>query len=435
MSSIGYIIKQERLNQNIKQTVLAKGICSTSYLSKIENNSTVPSDEVITFLLKRLNLEIGKLSNEEENKFIEDFYEMYKNAIIQRDKKLIKVTLHEFSVQKTYFLQLKNYYTHNLYMFRLMLILNEKIENLQSAYEVIIKTEDNFDEKQRFISNLNLGIYYYLNGDYYKALSKVESSLASVNNISIEEWEVADFHNVLSLVYLKCNEFFNTINYASKSLMYYKDNLLFERAIDSYIVIGIAHKKMRKYKEAEKNYNLAKKLVIDYKVFHYEGMIYQNLGSLYAIQENHVKAIEYYKLSLKSKEENYNDDGYLITILSIIKEYSKQTDQVEVLRWCEKGFKVLEEVKSKDNFEFHSYKWHLEIYRTLHSKSIEFEVVLKKAINHFELVRDDRHVQKYSILLANYFFKESKFKAADLYYQKSIQILFKQNFIMKWEDL
>lgn len=433
MSSIGYTIKQERVNQKIKQSVLAKGICSTSYLSKIENNSTVPSEDVIKLLLKRLNLEIDKLPNEEENKFIDAFYELYKEAIIKRDKVSIRITLQEFSGQKTYFLQLKNYYTYNLYMFRLRLILNEKKEELQSTLAVIINSEDNFDEKQRFISNLNLGLYYYLNGEYSKALSKLESSLLFVNNVSNEEWEVADFHNVLSLIYFKCNEFFNTINYASKSLMYYKDNLLFERAIDNYIVIGMAYKKMRKYKEAEKNYNLAKKLVIDYKVFNYEGMIYQNIGSLYAIQENHVQAIEYYKLSLKSKEENYNPEGYLITILSIIKEYSKQNNQSEVLSWCEKGFKLLEEVQW--NMEYHSYKWHLEIYRALHAVSDELEAVLKKAINHFEMIHDDRHVQKYSILLANYYFKESKFKAADLYYQKSIHILFKQNFITKWEDL
>ena len=145
-----------------------------------------------------------------------------------------------------------------------------------------------------------------------------------MNNVSNEEWEVADFHNVLSLAYFKCNEFFNSINYASKSLMYYKDNLLFERAIDNYIVIGMAYKKMRKYEEAEKNYNLAKKLVIDYRVFHYEGMIYQNHRFIICNPRESCKAIEYYKLSLKSKEENYNAEGSLITILSIIKEYSKQ---------------------------------------------------------------------------------------------------------------
>lgn len=64
MSSIGHIIKSERLNQSMKQTTLAKGICSTSYLSKIENNLTVPSEEVITFLLKKLNIEINQVSNE-----------------------------------------------------------------------------------------------------------------------------------------------------------------------------------------------------------------------------------------------------------------------------------------------------------------------------------------------------------------------------------
>lgn len=434
MSSIGYIIKQERLNQNIKQSVLAKGICSSSYLSKIENNSTVASDEVITCLLKRLNLEVGKFSIEEENRFIEAFYEQYKRAIIQRDKKWIRAYLNEFSVQKIYFLKLTNYYTYNLYIFRLMLILNEKKEILQPAYDVIIKMEENFDEKQRFLANLNIGLYFYLNGDYYKALSRLERSLKFVNNVSNEEWEVADFHNVLSLIYFKCNEFFNTINYASKSLMYYKDNLLFERAIDSYIVVGMAHKKMRRYEEAEKNYNLAKKLVIDYKVVNYEGMIYQNIGSLYAVQERQ-EAIEYYELSLRSKEENYNADGYLITILSIIKEYSKQSNHVEVLRWCKKGFETIEGIKNKYHTENHSYYCHLEIYRAFHSSTDELEVVLKKGINHFEMVHDDRHVQKYSILLADYYFKEGKFKAADLYYQKSISILFKQNFITKWEDL
>lgn len=435
MTSIGYIIKQERLNQNIKQTVLAKGICSTSYLSKIENNSTVPSEEVINLLLERLNLKIEKVSNEEEDKFIKTFYELYKNAIIQRDKELIRESLYEFSAQKIYYLQPKNYYTYNLYLFRLQLILNEKKENLQPLYDIILKTEENFDDIQRFMSNLNLGLYYYLNEDYDKALNKLEHSLRFVHNVSNNEWEIADFHNVLSLVYFRCNEFFNTINYASKSLTYYKDNLLFERAIDNYIVIGMAHKKMRKYEEAEKNYNLAKKLVLDYKVSNYEGMIYQNIGSLHAIQERQEKAIEYYKLSLKSKEENLNAEGYLITILSIIKEYSKQSNHEEVLRWCNKGFDSLEKIKSKTDMESDSYYSHFEIYRSLHSETDELELVLKKGINHFETIRDDRHVQKYSILLADYYYKQNKFKAANLYYQKSNKILFKQNFITKWEDL
>ena len=434
MSSIGHIIKSERLNQSMKQTTLAKGICSTSYLSKIENNLTVPSDEVITFLLKKLNIEIDQVSSEKENKVIESLSELYKIGILKRDKKFLKESLHKFTYEKLYFLQLNNYYSYHLYMFRLLLILNEGDENLQSTYNVIVNIKDDMDEKQKFISNLNLGLYQYLDGNYKNALSQLEKSLKYVNYITNEEWETADFYNVLSLTYFKCNEFFNAINYASKSLLYYKDNLLFERAIDNYIVIGIAHKKMRKYEDAEKNYNFARKLAIDYKLINYEGVIYQNLGSLHAIQGSHEKAIEFYKLSLKMKEEDCNAEGCLLTIISIIKEYSKQSEHQQVLRWCKKGLEKIE-VGKNANKKYISYYFHLEIYRSYHNLTEDFEIVLKEAINYFEKEQDERHVQKYSILLADYLFKQNKFKAASLYYQKSNQILFNQKYITIWEDL
>ena len=54
--SIGLIIKYERLKQDIKQTNLAKGICSISYLSKIEHNLVEPNPEIIELLLSRLNI-------------------------------------------------------------------------------------------------------------------------------------------------------------------------------------------------------------------------------------------------------------------------------------------------------------------------------------------------------------------------------------------
>ncbi|WP_427137844.1 tetratricopeptide repeat protein [Psychrobacillus psychrodurans] len=434
MSSIGHIIKSERLNQSMKQTTLAKGICSTSYLSKIENNLTIPSDEVITFLLKKLNIEIDQVSSEKENKVIASLSELYKMGVLKRDKKFIRESLQKYTNKNQYFLQLNNYYSYHLYLFRLLLILDDKEDSLQSTYNVIAKIRDGMDEKQKFIINLNLGLYSYLDGNYQEALSRLEMSLRFINNGKNEEWEIADFYNILSLTYFKCNEFFNAINFASKSLLYYKDNLLFERAIDNYIVIGIAHKKMRKYEEAEKNYNLAMKLAKDYKLINYEEVIYQNLGSLHAIQGSHEKAIEFYKLSLKIKEEDCNAEGYLLTILSIVKEYSKQSDHEQVLKWCKKGLDKIVGGKNS-NKENSSYYFHLQIYINYHNFNDELENVLKEAINYFEKEQDERHVQKYSILLADYFFKHNKFKAASLYYQKSNQILFKQKFINRWEDL
>ncbi|WP_298469973.1 helix-turn-helix domain-containing protein [uncultured Psychrobacillus sp.] len=433
--SIGLIIKQERLNRNIKQTVLAKGICSTSYLSKIESNSTIPSEDVAQPLLKRLNLMLEEIPLEEENKVIEDLYALYKSAILSRDQEMVRERLQQYTSRKINFTNLKNFYSYNLYMFRLMLIINEEVLQIYPIYQVLIKMEADFDDKQRFLLNLNLGIYNYLIAEYCTALEKLEDALKLVNYSSFEEWELADFHNVISLSYFKCNEYFNAINHSSKSLKYYKDNLLFERAIDSYIVTGMAYKNMKNYQEAEKNYNLAKKLAMDYKLTQYKGMLYQNLGSLQAIQENHEKAIEYYTLSLSYKEGPQQVEGYMITTLSIVKEYSKQNDHKRVLSWCEAGFNKMDEASIQQRSNIKSYIHHLHIYQALHNNSEEFEAIVKKGINYFEKVHDDRHVQKYSILLADYYYRNSRFKAANLYYQKANEILFRKKSITKWEDL
>lgn len=44
---VGYLIRQKRLEQNISQEGLCKGICVVSYLSKIEQGLVNPSTEII----------------------------------------------------------------------------------------------------------------------------------------------------------------------------------------------------------------------------------------------------------------------------------------------------------------------------------------------------------------------------------------------------
>ncbi|MGL4453232.1 MAG: tetratricopeptide repeat protein [Sarcina sp.] len=53
---IGSIIKLNRINQNMSQKNLSKGICVPSYLSRIENGELLPSDDVISIIFKRLGL-------------------------------------------------------------------------------------------------------------------------------------------------------------------------------------------------------------------------------------------------------------------------------------------------------------------------------------------------------------------------------------------
>ncbi len=53
---IGAVIKKRRLELNLSQESLCKGICAISYLSKIETGQVTASEQVIALLLDRLGV-------------------------------------------------------------------------------------------------------------------------------------------------------------------------------------------------------------------------------------------------------------------------------------------------------------------------------------------------------------------------------------------
>lgn len=71
----GNIIKRERLKNNWSQAGLCKGICTVSYLSKIENGLAEPSAEVLRLLLARLGISFDEQLESEANTIAENLYE------------------------------------------------------------------------------------------------------------------------------------------------------------------------------------------------------------------------------------------------------------------------------------------------------------------------------------------------------------------------
>ncbi|MCU4934950.1 helix-turn-helix domain-containing protein, partial [Bacillus cereus] len=52
----GKLLFYLRMKKNLTQQELSAGICSIPYLSKVENSKITPSNEILTFLLKRVNI-------------------------------------------------------------------------------------------------------------------------------------------------------------------------------------------------------------------------------------------------------------------------------------------------------------------------------------------------------------------------------------------
>ncbi|MFC6039373.1 helix-turn-helix domain-containing protein [Paenisporosarcina macmurdoensis] len=429
MNNIGLLIKMSRIQQNMKQVSLAKGICSTSYLSKIENNQTIPSEDVLQLLLERLELDYEDLSTEQELKFLSELYLLYKEAIIERNKSEVVEKLTTYNKKNFLFVDESNFFTYNLYLFRLYLITETDIDTVKHLMNALEQMQEKFDDRQNFLFNTNAGLLFYLDQQYKDSLNHLEISLELINKFHLDEWEIADFYNALSISYLSNNHLLNTIEYSTKALNFYKDNLIFKRAIDCYIVKGIAQASTAKYKSAEESYLFAKKLSTDFNYKQYEGIITQNLGYLYSQQNNHLKAIEYYIVSLNSPN---NTEGYLLTIFSIIKEYSKQKNITKINEWCNKGFELLKLNSSEKN---NSYYYHFHIYSVMHNNDLKNESLFKSTINYFESSMDFRYANKYAIKLADLYIYHRKYKNSSLMYQKALEYQFSQKSITYLEEL
>ena len=99
----GLFIKEARLRKNYRVTALSNGICSPSYLSKIEAGVTIPALDIFEALAKRLDV---KFPTKQCNGLIKTFRQLiYENRINEIDGYLDGDSLHDYEKQLGQFFQ------------------------------------------------------------------------------------------------------------------------------------------------------------------------------------------------------------------------------------------------------------------------------------------------------------------------------------------
>lgn len=84
----GLLIKKRRKELDISLEALSHGICSPSYLSKIENNILVANDDIYNLLFKKLGISTMDTIKEEKIKQMLDLFFKY---YMSSDSKIFKV--------------------------------------------------------------------------------------------------------------------------------------------------------------------------------------------------------------------------------------------------------------------------------------------------------------------------------------------------------
>ena len=426
--NLGQLIKLERQRQSIKQEALASGICVPSYLSRIENGLVIPSEDIKHHILMRLNIPVDTLVNSPDEENSIQFKLRFKQVLNSRDKALAKQLLLEIHLHIEEHPLEADRLTLLLLEARLMLMLPEELE-IQKSINILVDFKKEMTIEQLYYLYTIQGIIAYQDNQFSHASQFFKEVFQLIKGYRMEDWEMAELYYISGLSLLSESRYILAIDYVKEAISYFNQEILIERSIECLIILGIAQKNSGVLKEALTTFERAKDINLKIESCEFNGMIEHNLGSCYSLQKQSELALQHFFNALDSK---HNPDDKIVTILTILKEYHKNSDLQNALVWLEKGFQTVKNIgESKKDL----YNNHFSVYGAILLENQALIPIFKKSLDYFEGKRDYKHCMIYCHVLAKRLAETKQYKQAAIYYELGFHYHLKQSKVSSWEEL
>ncbi|TCI20605.1 tetratricopeptide repeat protein [Exiguobacterium sp. SL-9] len=411
----GNLIKIERMRRNMKQSVLARGICSISYLSKIENNQTSASEEVLEMIFKRLGIEVPLYYDfsEQVEKVRAEIKGILKDAVLTRKDQDKRIEINKYLNNPVVNQSKELYITLLMALARFEIMPDGKGE----YFTEIGWIEDQLSREDKLRYTLIKSIRLINQNEKEKSLDLLEELTEQLPNSNLPMWEMADMRYIMGGMYYKFTDYLQAVENVKFALDYFQEHFFLERIVECHIIIGLAFKRRRRFTEALAHYHRAVKVISATSLNNYYGMLYNNMGEIYSSLGDQETALEYfmqsfdYKVEVKSK---------LYSVVSLIEGYSNYNNIEEILNWLAKGYEIKGDRTGLEEFDHH-----FEIYNNCYQVPDKLKLIqsLKEAVRYFEMHNDYVYMQKYSLWLARELRSNGKYKLATEYYEKYIDII------------
>ncbi|MFT4412394.1 tetratricopeptide repeat protein [Fredinandcohnia humi] len=418
---IGSRIRFFRIQKNMTQEELADKIISISYLSKIENNQTSASIEVLEMLCDRLGI---KLIEDEEYTILKELNDWYYKIIHKKKDEAVK--FYESFEKKTNSNDSRVAILYVLYELRYF-IFTRQLDKAEEHINKINLFKDILDTKMNYYYEKFVGHFHYLLNRFSVSLKYFkESERILGGSIHFESWEQADLFYYIGLVYNRLGKLALSIVYIQKALSIYQSLYDLKRSAECQILLGISYEKIDEFELAEENYRLAHKVAEGINDSHLLGMIYHNLGIVMSKQEKALEAIEHYKKSLQFKTDQMIV-GKLRTIQGLIEEYYNLGNIEKSQELLKQGKSLVE--KNKE-LNLREYEIHFMYYDYLYYDSDNLaKFIEKEALPYFEGTEHLIQIASYAEKLGKYYYENHKYKLASHYLSKAVTLLKKQGHI------
>lgn len=363
---IGSIIKLNRINKNINQKQLSKGVCVPSYLSRIENGELLPSEDVISVIFDRLGLKFYDSDEflQRGKKYLNDFFtnlnynefdytnKLFDNLEKDEDKYVSSPLILDYLLAK-----LARYsstpnrdkfeYSQNMLLssFDLLTIQQKYIYNFYAGIDILILSNNKLHGKQLIQEALSLKetghCYFWLSYAYriennpikaYDSINKALDLYVAEGNII----SIMSSYEKIAEVYFMLDNYSDAINYLEISLNMAKKfkNIYFIEHLNS--ILAWAYYRLNDFNKALEylsynSYLIDHRLIIPDSVI--ESLIYFSLGNKESLNKailnlNNQKTIQhigehnskliYDLFKLFIEDDNYNKNPLWENLLSQI---------------------------------------------------------------------------------------------------------------------
>ncbi|MGD6892300.1 tetratricopeptide repeat protein [Bacillus mobilis] len=413
LEKIGKQVFYKRLQQKMTQEELCQGICSVSYLSKIENGKIEASEEILQLLCTRLEIAVTDLRDVEED--VKGKLDEWLNALIRLDKAQIERirTELEDDIQSVLDFEIINYYKllniRYLLMKRDLHAIAEELEKLKKAYK-------KFSPFQKLLYTYSKGLLCCLQYKWKKGLEDLLETEIMAKELGYHETGI--YYNI-ALTYSHLEIQHLTLHFANIALEAFRNEYKFRNVINCQILIALSYAEQGQYEEALKMYE---NILREAEAFADKDVLMSitlsNMGNIYYKKKKYQQAKEHYLESLQLQKQV--DLNYIDTLYEMALSCIKLEQFEEAKEWINKGVIA---AKREERFNTKLYLILMLQYKYFEEAKEYKEFLELEAIPFYKSAGNKIELKKVYIELAEYFAQSLKFEQSNQYYKLVIGML------------
>ncbi|MGG2016747.1 tetratricopeptide repeat protein [Bacillus sp. S10(2024)] len=413
LEKMGKQIFYKRLQQKMTQEELCQGICSVSYLSKIENGKIEASEEILQLLCTRLEIAVSDLRDIEAE--VKEKLEEWLQALVHLDKYKVEelYTELEAEMQQIVDFEIVNYYK---LLYARYLIMKRNVPALKEELEKLKKVYKKLSPFQQLLYKYSQALCYCLQHKWQEGLQfLVQTELMAKEQ---DYYETGIYYN-LAVAYTHLEIPHMALHFANIAMEGFRNEYKFRNVINCQIIVGLSYIEKGQYDEALKIYE---SILREVEAFSEKdvlmAMVLSNIGTIHYKQKKYEEAKKYYTKSLQyqmQEDVNYVDTLYEMSLQCIHLEQLEEAKE-----WIEKG---IISAKKDERCNTKLYLLLMLRYKYFTEPSVYKVFLETEAVPFFKNAGSKKELKKVYIELAEYFENFSQFKESNHYYKLAIEVL------------